>query len=130
MSDIRDQIRAKVFSGENKPKREQVEFFGTTIELRQPTLAQVIEAQASEDRESAVIDMLVNRAFVPETDEHVFEDTDAAGLKALPFGPDFIRVSNAFEKMSDVNFRDGKSAVEKESSSTAGNEASLGTEED
>lgn len=129
MSSIRDQIRTQVFSGENAPKHEKVLFFGATIELRQPTLAQVLEAQSAESRESAVIDMLVNRAFVPDTDERVFEDTDADTLKGLPFGADFIRVSTAFTNMSDVDFRDGKDAAEAESDKTSDNETGLGASE-
>lgn len=125
----RDQIRARVFSGANKPKKKVIDFFGSQIELRQPTLSQVLDAQANDDREAAVIDMLINRAYVPNTEESVFEETDAESLKALPFTGDFVRVSNAFEDMTDVNFRDRQGKTEEKSDTPVDNETSVGAEE-
>ncbi len=101
----RDTIRGKIFASKEFSKRT-VEFFGEKIELRQPSLGLILQVQDEEDRKSAVIDTLIKYAYVPETDEKVFEDGDEASLLALPFGPDFIRVSNALEELTQVNFLD------------------------
>lgn len=101
----RDEIRAAILGTEHKPKFKIVSFFGQQIELRQGTLGDILEARDNDDRQGAVIRVLTERAFIPGTETRVFEDTDADQLKRLPFGPDFIRVSNALEELSDVNFQ-------------------------
>lgn len=105
MSTVRDELRAKIFA-ETKLNIIPVEFFGATIELRQPQLQDILAAQKTEDREAAVIETLIEYAFIPGTDERVFETGDAAGLKAKPFGADFLRISKALEDLTEVNFLD------------------------
>lgn len=103
----RDEIRAKIFQSKVL-KREIIEFFGMQIEIRQSTLTDILNAREEENGQSAVIRNLVQNAYVPKTDIKVFEDTDADSFGALPFGADFIRVSKALEKLSEVNFLDAK----------------------
>lgn len=99
----RDELRAKIFSS-HSVKKIPVEFFGTTIELRQPVLEQIIKAQQTEDRQSAIIQTLVDYAYVPGTEVKVFEPEDVDSIKQLPFGADLLRVSNALEELTEVNF--------------------------
>lgn len=105
----REMIRNKVFA-EKHNRVEIVNFFGADIEIRQMILADIISAQASTDRESAIIDTLVKYAYVPGTDEKVFEDTDADALKQLPFDGSFVALSEAMERLVKVNFLDKKSS--------------------
>jgi hypothetical protein len=96
------------------PKRELVDdFFGHPIELIQPLLGDIIAAQSNEDRESAVIDTLVKYAVIPGTTEKVFEEGDAEALKQQPFGKEFIAVSKALAKLTDVDFLDKKPGSDK-----------------
>jgi hypothetical protein len=130
MSSIRDQIRAQVFSAESsKIKSEVVEFFGAKIEIRQSTLGQTISAQNDEDRESAIIDLLVKNAYVPNTDIRVFEDTDAEQFKLMPFGADFIRVSKTMEILTGIDFREVADKAKEGQPDKVGNEVSVGAEE-
>lgn len=103
----RDELRAKILQT-HQPKSKIVEFFGAEIELRQPLLDDVIKARENPDRQSAVIDTLLGNAYVPGTNEKVFEDGDVADLRKKPFGADMIRVSRALEELSEVNFLDQK----------------------
>lgn len=105
MSTVRDELRGQIFA-ESKLNIIPVLFFGAKIELRQPQLQDILAAQKSEDRESAVIETLIEYAFIPGTEEKVFEPGDAAGLKAKPFGADFLRISKALEELTEVNFLD------------------------
>lgn len=106
MSETRDAVRAKILGTSHKPKSRTVPFFGTEIELRQPTLGEVLAQQNTEDRKSVLIQLLISRAYIPGTDTRVFDDADADGLATLPFGQDFIRVNQALEALSEVNFLD------------------------
>jgi hypothetical protein len=101
----RDAIRSAIFS-DKKVAVEKIMFFGQEIELRQPILRQILAVQATEDRESVIVDTLIKYAFVPGTEEKVFEDGDAEQLLALPFGKDMLRVSTALTKLTDVDFLD------------------------
>lgn len=103
----RDDIRAAVFATK-KLASEIVDFFGTKIELRQPRLSDIIAIQNTEDRKSAIVDTLIRYAYVPGTDTKLFEESDQASFLEMPFGQDLINVSNALERLTKVNFRDGK----------------------
>jgi len=105
----RDEIRARILKAK-EVKRKVIDFFGDQIEIRQPRLSDIIAAREEENRQNAVVDTLINNAYVPNTDIKLFEDTDADELKALPFGADLIRVSNVIEELSEVNFLDKKPA--------------------
>jgi hypothetical protein len=85
-----------------------VEFFGAQIELRQASFGDIIRMREGDDREAAVIHNLINYAYIPGTDEKVFEEGDAESFKEMPFGADFIRVSQAVEELTEVNFLDKK----------------------
>lgn len=101
----RDAIRAAIFKS-STPNSKIVVFKGMKIEIRQPTLGDVIRAQENPDRQSGVIQTLIDHAYVPGTNEKVFDLADVDGLKAMPFGKDFIEVSNALTELSEVNFLD------------------------
>jgi hypothetical protein len=127
----RDAVRAQIFGGEKaKVQKRIISFFGADIELRQPTLGAILAAQKNEDREAAVIDTLIENAFIPGTEIHVFEDTDADQFKAMPFGDDFISVSEAIEEMTSVNFRDKQKAPAGNTPAPNGDEAGVGVEAD
>lgn len=99
----RNDLRSKIL-GRKEMKKETVEFFGTHIELRQSSFGDILKAQSNEDRQSVVIEALLNQAYVPGTDEKVFEEGDITTLKNLPFGADFLRINAALERLTEVNF--------------------------
>ena len=81
----RDEMRAKIFAA--KPKTELVEdFYGTSIELRQPSIAVALETR-NQGEDEAIFTMLLNYAYVPGTEEKIFEREDVEMLRGLPFGP-------------------------------------------
>lgn len=102
---LRNQIRAAIFDSENtKPKHEPLTFFGQKIEIRQPDLDTILtfSNSAGDDRKHMMVSMIVMWAFVPGTDERVFEETDQDQLLKLPFGPDFAALNKAIQNLTDV----------------------------
>lgn len=100
-----EEIRAAIFSGNNKPRGVIVNFFGVDIEIRQMRVGDMHLLAASEesgDRE-AVLRVLINMSFKPETDERVFTQEDYPALKKLPYGPDMNRVAEALKELTDAN---------------------------
>jgi hypothetical protein len=111
MSTLRDEMRAKLLATK-RPRTIEVDFFGEKIDLRQPTLGDILRARDNEDRTAAVVDILVSYAYIPGTDEKIFETGDADSLLAMPFGGDFIAVTKALETLTAVNFLvDGKNSA-------------------
>lgn len=103
----RAQARARIFASK-KLRSERFDFFGIEVELRQPTFGAVMDVQANKDREAGIIQTLVDQAYVPGTNEKLFEPADVDQFLEMPFGADFIRVTEALEKLTEVNFRDKK----------------------
>jgi hypothetical protein len=99
----RDQVRAQIFASKTV-KKKLVDFFGVKIEIRQPQLADILQAR-KEGEQSGVIGILVDHAYVPNTDQKIFEPTDKDALLQMPFGGDFLEVSNALEELTNVNFQ-------------------------
>ncbi len=106
----RNAIRSKVLGESHKPKYKIIEFFGADVEIRQPTLGSIIDAQNAEDAKEGVINILLTRTYVPReegaepSEELIFDASDEEVLRGLPFGADLIRVSEALTELSGVNF--------------------------
>lgn len=101
----RDQLREAIFRSENlKPKSKIVKFFGEDIEVRQPSVDTVLDFRNSDeiDKKQRMVGMLIAYCFVPETDERLFEDGDAADLLQMPFGGDFTALQKAMSELTDV----------------------------
>lgn len=111
----RDSVRAAIFSGKHQLKKKVIDFFGTQIELRQSTLGSVLVSRDEGDTKAAVVRQLLENAYVPKTDIRVFEDSDADTLLNLPFGVDFIRITEALEELTGVNFREAAARAKTES---------------
>jgi hypothetical protein len=106
MSSLRDTLRSAIFSGDNsKPASETVEFFGQDIEIRQPAVGTVL-ADAEKMSQQGIIGVLIQYCYVPGTDEKLFDEADADSMKALPWGPDFLRAQQAINKLSGVKADD------------------------
>ncbi len=108
---LRDNIRAQVFSTDVF-EREEVEAFGTTIEIRQTTLGRVLELQEKlkDDRKVAIGLAFLEFCFVPGTDERLFDDVDLDLVLGLPFGKDFQKVQDVINKLMGVTEKDIKDA--------------------
>lgn len=105
----RDDIRAQVFASK-EVKIKPLTFFGAKIELRQPRLEDVLAAQQAEANleegqvSAAAISILLQYAYVPDTNEKVFEEGDRAALLKLPFDNNMVQLTEALSELTDVNF--------------------------
>jgi hypothetical protein len=108
---LRDKVRSQVFSSDVF-KRESVEAFGTTIDIRQTTLGRVLELQEklSEDRKVAIGLAFLEFCYVPGTDTRLFDDADLDMVLGLPFGEDFQKVQDVINKLMGVSDKDIKEA--------------------
>jgi hypothetical protein len=119
MSD-RKSIRDKIFSA--KPESQLIEAFGTTFELRQPSLAVVLDTQQKEDRKEQVAAMLVQFAYVPGTNEKVFEEGDLDEIINLPFNSDMQKIQNAIADLTGAVVTDATKSGTETSALTMGDD--------
>src|SRR5712691_7039361 len=103
MSVERDALRGKLLQT-RQPLAKEITFFGEKIELRQMLLSDVMKAKDAPDDQNRLVRILIDYAFVPGTDEKVFEEGDVEALLAQPFGQDFVDLSNALTELTSINF--------------------------
>lgn len=108
----RSTIRNALFNHERSKQRSKViDFFGTQVEVRQPTLGTVLNTKQDADGNTSrdgIIQSIIENVYVPRTQERVFEEADADALRALPFGQDMQRMTAAFNELSDIDPLDRK----------------------
>jgi len=99
----RDQIRAALIGKKHAPKREAVTLFGVAVELQQPTLASILDARDDADEKTRTADVFIRYAYVPGTDERVFEDGDRDVILNWPFNEELIQVQRVIAKLTGVD---------------------------
>lgn len=108
MSDVkpnRDAIRSAIFSGTNmKPKSKVIDFFGQSIEIKQLDLNTILDFRSGESTtKERMVATIISYAFVPGTENRVFEEADKDNLLQMPFGPDFQRLQAAITELTSVD---------------------------
>lgn len=98
----RDDIRKKIFAFESRqPDTKVIEFFGTEVEVRQPSLKDLLASQSAKTPEQdRIIQMIIDYTFRPGTDERIFEIADKDSLLAMPYGEDMNRMSRALNELT------------------------------
>lgn len=110
----RDEIRARVLDTAKTVKSKLVEVFGTTIEMRQPSLRDIMKARETEDTESLAAQMIVKYAVVPNTTEKVFTEEDIQTILDWPFGEDLQRVNEAISELTGIDIEEVETKLEQD----------------
>ena len=98
----RDELRSKIFASKAFMTQE-ITLFGATVELRQPTLGQILSAQEEDDRKVGLLRLLVEYCFVPGTDERVFEDGDLESIMNMPFSKDIEELNKVMLGLTNID---------------------------
>ena len=93
----RDQIREAVLN--SKADNEIVEAFGVTIEIKYPSLTDLLEYRGAEADDNIMARAIIKNCYVPGTNERVFEDADMELLMEMKFTPDMRRLNGAINKI-------------------------------
>ena len=114
----RKELRDAIFTHpKTKAERKSITFFEQKLELRQPTLKAVLQSQIVGDPDDphnldaqknatseSMVNMIIQHAYVPSTDELVFEESDREWLLNLPFGPDLANIAKVLNEMTSLTF--------------------------
>jgi len=104
-SSARDKIRSSVFSGKSF-KKKKISLFGSPVEIRQPSVGQLMAMEQSGDRTEALVNMLVNYCYVPGTSEKVFEKGDRAAILELPVSDWLSQFNEAIAELSGISIEE------------------------
>lgn len=104
----RNSIRSNIFSAAKNRRSERIEMFGYEVEIRQPTVGQVLEIQNSGNTAEMMLDMLVNQTFVPGTGEPVFDEMDKDELRKLPADEWLNQFNDAVLSLTRLNTEDAE----------------------
>ena len=115
----RDKLRSELLK-KREFKKKIITLFDQEVEIRQPSLGQVLTVREEKDRRKLTHRMYIDHCFVPGTDEKVFEEGDLEVLMALPFEDAWIQLSSAVAELTGVDLED----AEKNSESTPSDETS------
>jgi len=108
----RDQLRAALISNTPEAESIAVTLFGVEIDLRQPSLASIMKAREQGDAATRAVDMIIEYAYVPGTDEHIFEDTDRDRILKWPFGKDLTVLNKAVADLTGVDLDAAEAALQ------------------
>ncbi len=106
----RDQLRAALIGKKHVGKTALVTLFGVDIEMHQPTLASILDSRNEDDDRRRTADVFINYAFVPGTNERIFEDTDTETILNWPFTDELLEVQKTIADLTGVDL----GAVEEE----------------
>lgn len=95
----RDRLRAAIFS-DHQFKRKSVSIFGTDVELRQPSLAEI---QTVAGANFTVVDILLKYGYVPGTNTKAFDEADREALGNLPATTWIKVVADNFAELATID---------------------------
>lgn len=105
----RKALRSALFNSKNKQLQSRtVEMFGETIEIRQPTLAQITNMGKEDSKIPGLIRMLIEYCYVPGTDDKVFDKADAEQLASMPTGKWLTDVNKAVAELTGVDVKEAE----------------------
>ncbi len=107
----RDELRTALIGKKHKGQTKIMALFGVDIELRQPSLGDILKARDEDDIQKRTTDVFINYSFVPGTDERIFEDTDHAEILKWPFTKDLITVQEAIAELTGVDLGDAEDEI-------------------
>ena len=104
----RDALRGKLLGSAPKAERKLITLFGHEIELRQPTLQAILEAQDIEEETERSVHMIIEYSYVPGTAERLFESTDKDVILQWPFGDDLLTLQLTIAELTGVDISDAE----------------------
>ena len=94
-------------------RSEKVNLFGQEIELRQPSVKDILAlAEAVEEKDSKnslfIVEMLIRYAYVPGTNERVFEEGDREAILQWPVGDWMKEIADKFNSLGTIDLEEAR----------------------
>jgi len=82
--------------------------FGQEIELRPPSVKDAIEMAESQNDAGVLVDLLIRYAYVPGTNERVFEEGDREIINNWPVGSWIKEFMDKMNKLSNLDLEEAR----------------------
>ena len=102
----RSELRDRLLGHAPKPRRTPITLFGQEIELQQPTLRAILEAQNIDDMKLRSTGMIIEYAYVPGTNERIFEPADREMILNWPFNNELVELQMAIAELTGISAED------------------------
>jgi len=107
----RQQIRDQLLGHAPKPKRTPITLFGIKIELQQPTLRAILDVQEVEDTKERSTGMIIDYAYVPGSNEKIFEPADREVILNWPFNNELVELQVAIAKLTGIDIEEAEKVL-------------------
>ncbi len=104
----RAEIRSALIGSTPLAKSVLIHVWGIDMELRQPTLKAIMDTRDIESSSERAVEMIIKYAYVPGTDELIFEDSDAELILRWPFGEDMLKVQETITELTGLDIESAK----------------------
>ncbi len=98
----RDRLRERLFSSKTF-KSKVISLFGQKVEVRQPSVEQILAFQGKEDTKEIMIQIMVEYLYVPNSDIRVFDKSDMASIMGWPMGDWFTVLNDAVSELTNID---------------------------
>lgn len=115
---IKEELRNAILNAEaTKVVRKAITLFGQEIELSGPTIGEILaegnlraedEKNGVTDQPQGIVKYLIDYAYVPGTNDKVFEVSDAETLKTFAWSKDIQTVVDTMNGFMQVNVSDAE----------------------
>jgi len=106
-NDVRDSVRSRIFSAK-KFETRTIKIFDQEVEVRQPSIGQIVDRMNMADDPKQVVDMLIEHCYVPGTDTKVFDPEDKDSILSWPVGQWFTEFNNALTELMEINVEEAE----------------------
>lgn len=96
-ANMRDAIRTAIL--DSKGTVEVIEVFGVKVEIRTPSLEDLLQYRNATEDSNIMARAIVNNCWVPGTDDHVFDEADIPQIMKLKFSPDMKKLNATINKI-------------------------------
>lgn len=99
----RKELRQNLLGKKQEGHSRVIELFGQKVELRSPSLKDIMSAREEASATERAADMIIKYACVPGTQERIFDEADRDLILEWPFGKDLARLNTAIAEMTGVD---------------------------
>lgn len=103
----RDEIRKQLFAKKER-KTVLLTLWDTEIELRQPTVGEMLDQSQETDQRVMISSFLIRQSYIPGTNEKVFDDADEDGILNWPYGKWVADITEALRELTDLEIEDAE----------------------
>ncbi len=99
----RNEIRDAMLGHTPKAEVRRVTVFGIDMDLKQASLGEILDAEATDNVKISSVNLIIRYACVPGTNEKLFDDADRTMIENWPFNKDVLQLQEAIAELTGID---------------------------